>query len=823
MQAVETLSRLDAKRREQTPQALARLVVVGLFVALWFVLWVAQMPMPVPFLFVLLAEMTFFIAYWRIVFVLPNARSVELAQYGMLACEIVFHTTIVYFLGGISWLGAFAYIFGLAFANTFLDLRRGLFYTSGACLAFAALIILEATGAVPHYEYLEQGALRYSDGRFVATTLIGALGVFLSLFLWMNWVGQQLRRERDSAVRTQDDLLDARSALQRANEELEERVQLRTAELERSNAALRESEERLRTVTKNAPVVLIALDREGVVTLAEGKSLDDLGVTPEQLLGRSALEMFQGAPDVHDAIARALKGEESTAVVDAGNVVFETRLSPIVDAEGTTTGVIGVATDVTERRQAESLIAGQRRVLEMIAIGAPLDRLLDALVLFVEDQTEDMLCGVCLVSPDGARVVPIAGPSLPPSFTAALKDGVPVGPNAGSCGTAAYRRQPVVVTDIERDPLWEDYRDLALANDLRACWSTPIFSTSGAVLGTFALYYREPRGPDARSGQIVEIATGIAGIAIERHQAEAALRESESKFRAMAETVAAATFIFQGTRMRYVNSAAEMMTGYSREELLSMNFWEVIHPEQRDLVKERGMARQDGDDVPPGYEVKLLTKAGEERWVDFTAGRIDFEGQPAVLGTAFDITERKRAEELLKVAASHDPLTGLLNRRAGIAAIEERLAAARNGSGRFSVLVLDLDKFKSINDSFNHETGDAALLQFARVLQELVGDQGVVCRMGGDEFEIGLEDVGGADAQIFAQRIQQTLEHALTQDEADGTRPFFTVSIGIASYPDDGQTIGVLGHHADEAMYDAKAAGSDAIRSWGQLRSTRAA
>src|SRR3990172_5771626 len=194
----QRFSRLDAKRREQTPQALARLVVVTLFVALWTVLWVARMPMPLPFLIVLLIEILFFLVYWRAAFFLPSVRAINAAQYVMLAAEIGFHTTMVYFLGTLSWLGAFAYVFGLIFTNAFLDLRRGMIYTTGACAAFSALILLEATGTIPHYVYLDQGTLRYTDPQFVATTLVSAVGVFASIYLWSSWVGHQLRRERDA-------------------------------------------------------------------------------------------------------------------------------------------------------------------------------------------------------------------------------------------------------------------------------------------------------------------------------------------------------------------------------------------------------------------------------------------------------------------------------------------------------------------------------------------------------------------------------------------------------------------------------------------------
>ena len=252
-----------------------------------------------------------------------------------------------------------------------------------------------------------------------------------------------------------------------------------------------------------------------------------------------------------------------------------------------------------------------------------------------------------------------------------------------------------------------------------------------------------------------------------------------------------------------------------------MNFWNLIHPEFRDLIKENGQARENGEDVPSGYEVRILTKAGEESWVDFTAGTIDFEGAQAVLGTAFDITERKKAEQALQRAADHDPLTDLLNRRAGLAAIQERLEQSKSNCERFAVFVLDLDKFKAINDSFSHETGDTALVQFSEVIADLVGEHGVVCRMGGDEFQIGLDNTNADDAFEFARQIKDALRRKLERSEED-LRPQFTVSIGIACYPDEGSSALLLGRRADRAMYAAKVAGADTSRAWHQVENQAA-
>ncbi len=141
---------------------------------------------------------------------------------------------------------------------------------------------------------------------------------------------------------------------------------------------------------------------------------------------------------------------------------------------------------------------------------------------------------------------------------------------------------------------------------------------------------------------------GIARDISERKRMEQALRESEAKFRELADTTAAAIFIYQGTKVRYVNAAAETLTGFTREELVGADFWQVIHPDSRDMARDRGVARQRGADVPPRYELKLLTKSGEERWVDYSAASIEFEGETAVIGTTYDVTERKRAEEALR-------------------------------------------------------------------------------------------------------------------------------------------------------------------------------
>ncbi|HLN97603.1 MAG TPA: GAF domain-containing protein [Pyrinomonadaceae bacterium] len=165
----------------------------------------------------------------------------------------------------------------------------------------------------------------------------------------------------------------------------------------------------------------------------------------------------------------------------------------------------------------EEFRAAQERIKEMITANAPLSEILSGLVLLIESQSPEMVCSVLLLSDDGNHIRHGAAPSLPEQYVKAI-DGAPIGPKHGSCGTAMFRGKPVIVSDIFVDPLWEDYRTYAAAIGMHACWSTPIMSSKGKVLGSFAMYYREPRMPTGSETRLTNVATHLAGLAIE-HQA----------------------------------------------------------------------------------------------------------------------------------------------------------------------------------------------------------------------------------------------------------------------------------------------------------------
>src|SRR5882762_9753405 len=304
---------------------------------------------------------------------------------------------------------------------------------------------------------------------------------------------------------------------------------------------------------------------------------------------------------------------------------------------------------------AEVLSLLDKVVLEMIRAQQPLTRVLESLCLKIEERSPGLICSVLLLDSDGSTLRDGAAPSLPAVYRAAV-DGTKIGPQMGSCGTAAYRQQPVVVTDIASDPLWADYRHLALAHGLRACWSMPVSSHDGTVLGTFACYYREPRGPDPYHLQLIDRATHLAGIAIEHHRAKTELRAAETRYRTLVERLPAITYIAEvgvEGRWQFVSPQIESMLGFSADEWMSNSgLWmSRIHVEDRDIaiaaekrVQETGMLYK--------AEYRMHAKDGRVLWFRDEANLLDAApgANPMMQGVLYDITEHKRLEEQLRQA-----------------------------------------------------------------------------------------------------------------------------------------------------------------------------
>jgi diguanylate cyclase (GGDEF)-like protein/PAS domain S-box-containing protein len=287
----------------------------------------------------------------------------------------------------------------------------------------------------------------------------------------------------------------------------------------------------LQTLIDWVPDNLWVKDAESRFVIANIATATRMGfATSEALIGKTDLELCppetarQYFADEQRIIrsGEPMIDKEEVGALGEKEWMLTTKV-PLRDDNNEIFGVVGVSRDITERRLASALSDGQSQILEMIATSAPLEAVLDVLARLVESQLTGILCSVLTLDDDGRHLRHGAAPSLAPEYTLAI-DGTEIGPSVGSCGTAAFTRQPVIVTDIANDPLWRNFRDLALRFDYRSCWSMPVLSDRGATLAAFAMYSKSVRSPTPAETRLLEIAVHIAGIAIERKRAEARIQ-----------------------------------------------------------------------------------------------------------------------------------------------------------------------------------------------------------------------------------------------------------------------------------------------------------
>ncbi|MES2296162.1 MAG: diguanylate cyclase [Pseudomonadota bacterium] len=509
--------------------------------------------------------------------------------------------------------------------------------------------------------------------------------------------------------------------------------------------------------------------------------------------------------------------------------------------------------DITERKQVEQRERSHRHVLEMLGRSAPLYAILEAVVLGVEATNPGMLCSVMMLDGEGRRLLMTAAPSLPEPLREALH-GMPIADGAGSCGMAALECMRVVVDDIAVHPYWRDLRVVAGAAEVGACWSEPIRSTAGRLLGTFAIYHGQPAHPSAANIVLIEQSAQLAGVAIEQSQAAQALRAGEERFRSLYDNAPVALWeqdwsavreavslledegvadlaaflkahpeqvrrIASLVRIVDLNSAALAQVGALDKDLaqlsLAQNFDAAAMNSFADAVAalaegvvhfacESSFVRLDG--VERQNELTLLVMPGHAYTLDF------------VIVTTLDITERKRMDAELLMLATTDFLTGLPNRREFMARLEDELARLqRNMDESAAVLMLDIDHFKHVNDHYGHATGDAVLRHMAGLMRSSQRKIDKLGRVGGEEFAVLLPGASAEAAAIYAERLRQSV--ADTPLAIDGHSIRVTVSIGIASILASDASPDAALIRADKALYSAKEAGRNRVG----LPDTRAA
>ncbi|MFD4635903.1 GAF domain-containing protein [Lentzea sp. NPDC058436] len=285
---------------------------------------------------------------------------------------------------------------------------------------------------------------------------------------------------------------------------------------------------------------------------------------------------------------------------------FDLTCEPRRDATGELLGVQVIGVETTQVRHAQRLTAEHRALLEQIARQAPLSEVLDGMARCIEELApEELLVSVLLADPDGRHLRHGAAPSLPAFYNEAI-DGIATGEGVGSCGTAAHRREQVIVTDIAADPFWDDFRDLAQQAGLGACWSTPILARDGGLLGTFAMYHRTARVPQDTDLALIRLFAGTAALAIERHHLDVARQAAEEQAEAAREALAEAVRAERELRAdaeRRADATAEL-AGQMRTAAAEQSG--SPHPERCQLGGSTGCASP--------AEIKVADSWGDSAW-----------------------------------------------------------------------------------------------------------------------------------------------------------------------------------------------------------------
>ena len=289
----------------------------------------------------------------------------------------------------------------------------------------------------------------------------------------------------------------------------------------------------MRATLESTTDAILVTDETNRVREFNEKYIKLWGIPPHMMVSAHAAELWDYiSPQLKDParyLARAQEIVTSSAIenfdlLELKDGRFFELNSAIQLVEQRSVGRVWSFRDITQRKRAKDALANEKRVLEKIASGAPLATVLDVLVRGVEAQTCDgMICSVLIFDEDAQCLRAGAAPGLPEEYNR-IVDGVHIGPQVGSCASAAYKREPVFATDIASDPHWTDYVELAASFGLCSCCSTPVFSSDGMLLGTVAMYYRRPHEPSAHDRELIRMATHLAGIVIERARAVEQLR-----------------------------------------------------------------------------------------------------------------------------------------------------------------------------------------------------------------------------------------------------------------------------------------------------------
>ena len=454
-----------------------------------------------------------------------------------------------------------------------------------------------------------------------------------------------------------------------------------------------------------------------------------------------------------------------------------------------------------KRSQTDEREQTRNHVLEMLAKDYSLQEILEPIVRGVEAENPAMTCSIMLLDEEGKHLLVYAGASLPVAYGAAM-NGIPV----------TDKRCPCCVAVVSGERVWaEDFRSqcsavncpLATDGGLVACWAEPIKSAAGDVLGVFMVYFRSARKPDDNDIQLLASATNLASVAIERKQMDESLQLAAQVYQNSAEGM---VITDSKKRIVAINAAYTQITGYTLDEVVGTK------PE---IFSEEHMIRGFLDEVMQALkvtghwqgEVWDKRKNGEAYVTLMSINAIrNKNGSPhRYLALFSDITEKKKSEDLIWRQANYDVLTGLPNRHMFQERLQQEIKRSSRAESQLSLLLIDLDQFKEVNDTLGHASGDILLQEAAQRISSCVRETDTVARLGGDEFTVILSQLTDANhVELISKSIITKLADPFY---LNGEVVYVSASIGITFYPQDAIDMESLIKNADQAMYVAKSLG----------------
>ena len=538
---------------------------------------------------------------------------------------------------------------------------------------------------------------------------------------------------------------------------------------------------------------------------------DLLGLIRSDIIGKTLAERVSKAEREHFfAVDKKVleEGQEITCQEELTTnneqtKILLTKKKRFVDASGKRF-LVGVIQDITQRTHNELRENTRTHVLELITDGKPLAEILAAIVDAVEQENPHMLCNVLILDDEGKHLLCGTTNSLPNFYTDAV-NGIKIGEGVGSCGTAAYINERVIVDDIQTHPYWALSKELAQQAELGSCWSQPIRSTDGKVLGTFAIYHRDINHPSAADITIIERTAGLASIAIEKKQTEEKLKRAASVFTHANEGIMitdakAAIIEVNDTFIRNTGYCANDVLGKNPRILKSDRHAHQFYKQMWDTISQHGHWRG---------EIWNRRKNGEvypEMLTISAVKNISGEVQHYV-SLSTDITIIKANQRQLERIAHYDLLTNLPNRVVLADRINQAMLHCQRQNKSIAVAFMDLDGFKAVNDTYGHDVGDELLVTVSQKMNEALREGDTFARIGGDEFIAVMVDLDKfEECELVLNRL---LEAAAEPVTVSNTSMEVTVSIGVTMYPQDNVDAEQLIRHADQAMYIAKRSGKN--------------